>query len=81
MGAKSMPSHPDRVRRNYEQAPEPELKFAGFPVVVRDDCPPHSIYFMPEGSRTADLATGKVLMLQPGYYVNPRALGVITNVK
>ena len=52
-----------------------------FTVTVRDDCPPDKVYFLPRGSVTWNLETGETLELSPGYYVNPRRLGVITNVK
>jgi len=52
-----------------------------FPIVVRDDCPPDTIYFLPTGSRSANLETGETFELAPGYYVNPKQLGVIKDVK
>jgi hypothetical protein len=53
----------------------------GFPVIVRSDCPPNAMYFLPKGSTTWNLATGETLQLAPGYYVNPRQLGMIKDVK
>lgn len=51
-----------------------------YPVVVREDCQPNTIYFMPHGSRTWNAETGETTELAPGYYVNPKQLGVIKNV-
>lgn len=55
--------------------------FKDFPVYVLNDCPPDSIYFLPKGSKTKNIETGETLELAPGYYVNPRRLGVVTDIK
>jgi len=51
-----------------------------YPIVVDPTCPLGAIYFLPHGSTSKDLSTGKTLELAPGYYVNPRSVGMIKNV-
>lgn len=56
-------------------------QFGEFPIIVRTDCPQDTVYFLSKGSKTMDIATGKTLEVTPGYYVNPRSMGKITNVR
>ncbi len=58
-----------------------EQKFSEIPVNTDAKCPVGTLYFLPQGSKTRDLATGKVLELSPGYWVNPKSIGMITDVK
>lgn len=39
-----------------------------------------TIYFLPNGSATEDPNLGRILELLPGYFVNPRQCGMVTNV-
>lgn len=41
-------------------------------ITRRSDCPPNSIYFLPSGSTTWNVATGAVVeRLKPGVYAHP----------
>ena len=53
----------------------------GYPIITRGDCDPHTIYLIPAGAPAPDVATGQVVAILPGYYVNPRQCGVVKNVK
>jgi hypothetical protein len=50
-------------------------------VIAREDCPVGNIYFLPSGLTTWDPSTGRTTELLPGIYVNPRNIGVITDMK
>lgn len=53
----------------------------GFPVVIREDCPRDTVYFLSQGSKSKNLDTGDFIELVPGYYVNPLSVGMLTGIK
>lgn len=62
---------------------EPEQTETIFGITVRSDvdCPHDTIFLIPPGSPKPDLALGRTVGIAPDYYVNPRQLGVIKNIK
>src|SRR5258708_37503870 len=52
-----------------------------FPVFASEDCPLNTVYFLTNGSTYINSSTGEVMKLLPGYYINPRRLGSITNIQ
>ncbi len=57
------------------------MTFADLPLVVRTDVEPSRIYFLPNGVSEKNLQTGHTVELWPGYWVNPKQLGMVTGVR